>query len=380
MAGCGPGPPHQAEHGAPLGGAGGQLGDAPALGRGRLAHVRARHRGERAARARARRSFSPPARSRRCPPGRAMDRFGRVPGARDGLRVGAFGGVSGRAGERPRTPVPSSSASCFVGRGERDVAARARGRRRHVPAGAAGARHRARSLRGGLRRDPRAGRLQPAPLGPGSGRRLARPPLARRVSASWSSASRSSSSCGPTRSGSRRRSPSGRRAAEPRPPAPLQEILRRRGRHPLDPRRAGELRRHGRRDDAHRRASSSTTTTTRARRSSRSSAPTCSACTRSCSSSGTSSTGSAGRPRSWAGSSLMALSSISLLWIASVPAAALALFGLGLGWSLSFVAATAAARRPLAPVGAREAARLQRPALRDDGRGPRAPRRLCADR
>ena len=41
------------------------------------------------------------------------------------------------------------------------------------------------------------------------------------------------------------------------------------------------------------------------------------------------------------GLSIMAASSISLLWIASVPATALALFGLGLGWSLSFVAATA---------------------------------------
>ncbi len=38
---------------------------------------------------------------------------------------------------------------------------------------------------------------------------------------------------------------------------------------------------------------------------------------------------------------LMAVSSISLLWIESVPATALALFGLGLGWNLSFVAATA---------------------------------------
>ena len=49
-----------------------------------------------------------------------------------------------------------------------------------------------------------------------------------------------------------------------------------------------------------------------------------------------------GRPPALVGGlTLMALSSISLLWIASVPAVALALFGLGLGWSLSFVAATA---------------------------------------
>jgi MFS family permease len=38
---------------------------------------------------------------------------------------------------------------------------------------------------------------------------------------------------------------------------------------------------------------------------------------------------------------LMAASTISLLWITSVPASAVALFGLGLGWNFSFVAATA---------------------------------------
>jgi MFS family permease len=49
-----------------------------------------------------------------------------------------------------------------------------------------------------------------------------------------------------------------------------------------------------------------------------------------------------GRTTSLAGGLLlMALSVISLLWIESVPATAAALFGLGLGWNLSFVAATA---------------------------------------
>jgi MFS family permease len=38
---------------------------------------------------------------------------------------------------------------------------------------------------------------------------------------------------------------------------------------------------------------------------------------------------------------LMALSVISLLWVRSVPATAFVLFGLGLGWNFSFVAATA---------------------------------------
>ena len=49
-----------------------------------------------------------------------------------------------------------------------------------------------------------------------------------------------------------------------------------------------------------------------------------------------------GRPPSLVGGlTLMAASCVSLLWITSVPATALALFGLGLGWNLSFVAATA---------------------------------------
>ncbi len=49
-----------------------------------------------------------------------------------------------------------------------------------------------------------------------------------------------------------------------------------------------------------------------------------------------------GRPVAlFGGLILMALSVISLLWIESVPATAVALFGLGLGWNFSFVAATA---------------------------------------
>jgi MFS family permease len=49
-----------------------------------------------------------------------------------------------------------------------------------------------------------------------------------------------------------------------------------------------------------------------------------------------------GRTRSLAGGlALMAVSVISLLWVQSVPATAAVLFGLGLGWNLSFVAATA---------------------------------------
>ncbi len=49
-----------------------------------------------------------------------------------------------------------------------------------------------------------------------------------------------------------------------------------------------------------------------------------------------------GRTPSLAGGLLvMAASALGLLWVQSVPATALVLFGLGLGWNLSFVAATA---------------------------------------
>ena len=49
-----------------------------------------------------------------------------------------------------------------------------------------------------------------------------------------------------------------------------------------------------------------------------------------------------GRPPALVGGlALMAVSVISLLWVTSVPATAAALFGLGRGWNLSFVAATA---------------------------------------
>lgn len=49
-----------------------------------------------------------------------------------------------------------------------------------------------------------------------------------------------------------------------------------------------------------------------------------------------------GRTRALAGGLLlMAASTVSLLWLTSVPASMVALFGLGLGWNFSFVAATA---------------------------------------
>jgi len=57
-----------------------------------------------------------------------------------------------------------------------------------------------------------------------------------------------------------------------------------------------------------------------------------------------------GRTRALAGGLLlMAASTISLLWITSVPASMVALFGLGLGWNFSFVAATAVLADMTAP-------------------------------
>jgi len=47
------------------------------------------------------------------------------------------------------------------------------------------------------------------------------------------------------------------------------------------------------------------------------------------------------RPALYGGLLVMALSVVSLLWVDSVAATAIALFGLGLGWNFSFVAATA---------------------------------------
>jgi MFS family permease len=50
-----------------------------------------------------------------------------------------------------------------------------------------------------------------------------------------------------------------------------------------------------------------------------------------------------------AGLLTMAVSNIGLLWVESVPGTALLLFGLGVGWNLSFVAATAAMVDATAP-------------------------------
>ena len=67
---------------------------------------------------------------------------------------------------------------------------------------------------------------------------------------------------------------------------------------------------------------------------------------------------------------IMAGAALSLEWVMSVPATAAALFCLGIGWNLSFVAATAELADCSRALGAGQAARLQRPAERAD----RAPR------
>ena len=86
-----------------------------------------------------------------------------------------------------------------------------------------------------------------------------------------------------------------------------------------------------------------------------------------------------GRPPALAsGLAVMALSTLGLLWFESVLTTAILLFGLGVGWNVSFVAATAQMADRTQPVRARQAARLQRHAVGDVRRGARAARRLRA--
>ena len=66
---------------------------------------------------------------------------------------------------------------------------------------------------------------------------------------------------------------------------------------------------------------------------------------------------------------VMALSTIGLLWVESVVGTAILLFGLGIGWNVSFVAATAQLVDLTTPVRARQAARLQRPPVGAARRG-----------
>ena len=83
-----------------------------------------------------------------------------------------------------------------------------------------------------------------------------------------------------------------------------------------------------------------------------------------------------GRTRSMAiGLVLMAVSNAGLVWLDGIPGMSLSLFGLGLGWNLSYVAATTQLVTPRRAVRARPARRLLRSDLELHGRGDRARRR-----
>ena len=136
------------------------------------------------------------------PAGRAMDRVGRVPMLAARLRRGRARRRAGRGRQRRGARAARAARPARGGRGERHGAAGPHRGGRHVPAGAARARHRARALRRRLRGDPRPGGVQPAAGRPRPRRRRAGRALARRPAASWSSPARSSCACGPTRAGS----------------------------------------------------------------------------------------------------------------------------------------------------------------------------------
>ena len=182
--------------------------------------------------------------------GRAMDRVGRVPVLAAGFAIGAVGG----RGRRHRLGDRERRARVHGLRPDRDRerhgAARAHGGRRHVPARAARARHRAGAVRRRVRRDPRAGGVQPAAARQAARRRRARAAVARGLGLHGRGArARADGAARPAPD--RRHPPHGRAAAvdrgaaaPDRPPA---------GRDPGAAGRSGELRRDGRRDDADRR-------------------------------------------------------------------------------------------------------------------------------
>ena len=113
------------------------------------------------------------------PAGRAMDRVGRIPVLATGYVTGAVGCGLAALGSATESRAGRARRPGLRGRRERRRAAGAYRRRRHVPAGAARARHRARAVRRGLRRDPRAGRVQPAAGRARARRRGARAAVAR---------------------------------------------------------------------------------------------------------------------------------------------------------------------------------------------------------
>ena len=96
------------------------------------------------------------------PAGRAMDRVGRVPVLALGFIVGSAGCGLAALGSAAESAPPVLGGPDVRRRRERHRAARAHRGRRHVPARASRARHRAGALRLGVRRDPRPARVQPA--------------------------------------------------------------------------------------------------------------------------------------------------------------------------------------------------------------------------
>ena len=113
------------------------------------------------------------------PAGLLMDRMGRVPVLAGGFSCGIAGCLLAALGSAQGWAVAVLLGLVLVGTANATgLLARDR-RRRHVPARAPRARDRARALRLGLRRDPRAGRLQPAAGRPRSRRRRARRAVAR---------------------------------------------------------------------------------------------------------------------------------------------------------------------------------------------------------
>ena len=146
------------------------------------------------------------------PAGRAMDRVGRVPVLAAGFVAGAIGcGLAALGSSEDLAPVVLAGL-VVRRRGRRRRAADAHRGGRHVPAGAAGARHRAGALRVGVRRAAGTLGVQPAALRPGARRGRARAALARgqRLHARW------------TRAGAER-------AAGPAQHRPRARLARRRG-------------------------------------------------------------------------------------------------------------------------------------------------------
>ena len=190
------------QHPAAVGGARGQLGHAPALGRGRVADARLGGRGPGPARPRAGDRARLAARWRRCPPAVRWTASAACRCSRSASWSASAGcGLAALGSATDSAPVGAARADRRRLR-QRHRAARPRRGRRHVPARAPRARDRARAVRRGVRRHPRPAGVQPAAARARPRRRRARAAVAggRRLHARrrlrWSCSS------GPTRSGS----------------------------------------------------------------------------------------------------------------------------------------------------------------------------------